>query len=266
MAGNPGSLGRPRQRDHAATDPGGARHRPFVARWPEPAALASARPSEVIDAWWGLGYNRRAVRLRACAQAIVDRHGGRIPDQLGTLLDLPGVGSYTARAVLAFAFERPVGVIDTNAARVLARAVAGHRLKLGEAQSLADASVPPQRSWAWNSAVLDLGATVCTAREPACDRCPLGPRSCAWLAAGRPEPDPSLGTAGSSGTQSRVRWVGPPGSRPPGRSTGPGPDRVPRVGRHRRVADDPVRAERVALTLVRDGLAVVGADGMLRLP
>ncbi len=238
----------------------------FVARWPEPAALASARPSEVIDAWWGLGYNRRAVRLRACAQAIVDRHGGRIPDQLGTLLDLPGVGSYTARAVLAFAFERPVGVIDTNAARVLARAVAGHRLKLGEAQSLADASVPPQRSWAWNSAVLDLGATVCTAREPACDRCPLGPRSCAWLAAGRPEPDPSLGTAGSSGTQSRFAGSDRQGRGRLVAALVRGPIGLPALAATAGWPDDPVRAERVALTLVRDGLAVVGADGMLRLP
>jgi A/G-specific adenine glycosylase len=242
---------------------------PFVAflrRWPEPAALAAARPAEVIDAWQGLGYNRRAVRLRDCAQAVVDRHGGRVPDDLAALLALPGVGAYTARAVLAFAFERPVGVLDTNAARVLARAAAGRRLGLREAQQLADASVPPGRSWAWNSAMLDLGATVCTARDPACERCPLALRSCAWMAAGRPQPDPANGTAGASGAQSRFD-----GSDRQGRGRlvaalvrGPiGPRQVAGAAGW---AGDPARAERVALSLVRDGLAVVGDDGQLRLP
>lgn len=238
----------------------------FLARWPEPAALASARPSEVIDAWQGLGYNGRAVRLEACAQAVVDRHHGRVPDDLGALLELPGVGAYTARAVLAFAFERPVGVLDTNAARVLARAAAGHRLGPRAAQDLADASVPPLRSWAWNSAVLDLGATVCTARDPACDRCPLAPRWCAWRAAGRPEPDPAVGTAGASGTQSRFAGSDRQGR---GRLVAElvrGPIGPPRWATAAGWPDDAVRAERVARTLVRDGLAVVGDDGMLRLP
>jgi A/G-specific adenine glycosylase len=228
--------------------------------------LAAARPAVVIDAWQGLGYNRRAVRLRACAQAIVDRHGGRVPDDLAALLALPGVGAYTARAVLAFAFERPVGVLDTNAARVLARAGAGRRLGLREAQQLADASVPPGRSWAWNSAMLDLGATVCTARDPACDRCPLASRSCAWRAAGRPQPDPAMGTAGASGSQSRFD-----GSDRQGRGRlvaalvrGPiGPRQVAATAGW---PGDPARAERVARSLVDDGLAVVGDDGLLRLP
>lgn len=238
----------------------------FLARWPDPAALASASVSEVIDAWQGLGYNRRAVRLQACAQAIVDRHRGRVPDDLELLLALPGVGGYTARAVLAFAFERPTGVLDTNAARVLARAVAGHRLGPREAQDLADAAVPAGHSWEWNSAMLDLGATVCTTRAPACDRCPLAARSCAWRAAGRPEPDPAVGTAGTSGPQSRFAGSDRQGR---GRLVAEllrGPVGGARLAAAAGWPDDPARAERVAHTLVRDGLAVVDADDMLRLP
>ena len=238
----------------------------FLARWPDPAALASAPLSEVIDAWQGLGYNRRAVRLQACAQALVDRHRGQVPDDLELLLTLPGIGGYTARAVLAFAFERPTGVLDTNAARVLARAMAGHRLGPREAQHLADAAVPPGRSWEWNSAMLDLGATVCTTRAPACDRCPLASGSCVWQAAGRSEPDPAVGTAGASGSQSRFAGSDRQGR---GRLVAElvrGPIGPPDLAAAAGWPDDPARAERVAHTLVRDGLAVVDAEAMWRLP
>ncbi|MDQ6839816.1 MAG: A/G-specific adenine glycosylase [Actinomycetota bacterium] len=238
----------------------------FLTRWPDAAALGAAPLSEVIDAWHGLGYNRRAVRLHACAQAIVDRHGGSVPDDQAALMDLPGVGTYTARAVLAFAFERPVGVVDTNAARVLAR-LTGRRLGRSEAQRLADVSTPPEQSWAWNSAVLDLGATVCTARAPGCDRCPLAERACAWRAAGRPPPDPALGSAGTSGAQSRFAGSDRQGR---GRLVGELVERGPiEPGRVASVAGwpgDHARAERVTLTLVSDGLAVFGLEGVLCLP
>lgn len=171
----------------------------FMDRWPDPAALARSRPGEVIGAWQGLGYNRRAVRLHACSQAIVEHHGGRVSDDMRSLLDLPGIGSYAARAVLAFAFERPVGILDTNAARVLARAFAGRRLAAREAQVLADSVVPAGRAWMWNSAMLDLGATICTARQPACGRCPLANRACV------------VGMAAGNGTRTRRR--GRPGRR-----------------------------------------------------
>jgi len=153
---------------------------------------------EVITAWAGLGYNRRAVALRAGALRCVERHGGAVPGTLAELQALPGVGPYTARAVLAFAFEQDVGVLDVNAARVLARAVAGRRLSGPEAQALADASVPPGAGWAWNQAVLDLGATVCRKAAPACDRCPAA-RWCRWRAGGGP--DPAEGSAGTGGRQ-----------------------------------------------------------------
>ncbi|MEQ1785889.1 MAG: A/G-specific adenine glycosylase, partial [Acidimicrobiales bacterium] len=150
---------------------------PFLERFPTPTALAEAPVAEVVRAWAGLGYNRRARDLHRCAQQVVDRHRGQLPAALDELLALPGIGPYTARAVLAFAFERDHGVVDTNSARVLAR-WAGRPLRVREAQAAADEVVPPGRAWMWNQAMLDLGAMVCTRRHPRCDECPTR-RSCA---------------------------------------------------------------------------------------
>jgi A/G-specific adenine glycosylase len=129
---------------------------------------------------------------------MVERHGGRVPDRLDELLALPGIGPYTARAVLAFAYERDVAVVDTNIARVLAR-VTGERLTPRRVQAVADALVPVGDGWAWNQVLMDLGATVCRP-APRCHDCPL-PADCAWHAAGLPEPDPAVGSAGVSTRQ-----------------------------------------------------------------
>ena len=131
---------------------------------------------------------------------MVEHHGGRLPSDLDALLALPGIGPYTARAVAAFAFEHDHGVVDTNSARVLAR-WAGRPLSAREAQSAADLAVAPGSAWAWNQAMLDLGAAVCTRRQPRCEACPVT-GSCRWFAAGRPEPDPADGSAGVSTGQS----------------------------------------------------------------
>ena len=130
-----------------------------------------------------------------------EHHGGAFPDDLDGLLALPGVGPYTARAVLAFAFERDVGVVDTNVGRVLARR-AGRASRRREVQAAADAAGPPGEGWAHNQAMLDLGATVCVARRPACERCPVL-ATCAWGASGGQAPDPAVRSAGVSGRQSR---------------------------------------------------------------
>src|SRR5204863_1098748 len=122
---------------------------------------------------------------------------------LDALLALPGIGPYTARAVLVFAFERDIGLIDTNAARFVTRAGAGRPLTTrAEAQAVADSLVPRGRAWEWGQVVFDLGALICTRRDPACDRCPVAPH-CLWNRAGRPPPDPITGSAGISGGQSR---------------------------------------------------------------
>lgn len=242
------------------------RYRAFLARFPTPAACAASPVGEVVRAWAGLGYNRRAVHLHAAAVVAVDRFGGDLPATLAELRSLPGVGPYTARAVLAFAFEADVGVVDTNAARILARAVAGVPLAPAEAQALADDVVPAGQGWAWNQAMLDLGATVCISRSPRCGDCPLPDAgACAWSLAGHAGPDPADGSAGVGGRQSTFA-----GSDRQGRGRLVDALRIQPLEWEALSAacgwpDDPERAGRVAAGLVADGLAV--ADGSrLRLP
>jgi A/G-specific adenine glycosylase len=146
----------------------------FVAEFPTVGALAATTPAAVLRAWRGLGYNRRALALRRTAIAIVNEHGGRVPDDLAALQRLPGVGPYTARAVAALAFGRRVGAVDTNVRRVLNRAVGGGlgALSEPELQAVADASVPADRPGHWTHALMDVGATFCRPRSPRCDACP----------------------------------------------------------------------------------------------
>jgi A/G-specific adenine glycosylase len=172
----------------------------FIAAYPTPSACSRATLGEVLRHWQGLGYPRRARDLHATAGQVALHHGGRIPADLDVLLALPGIGPYTARAVLAFAFERDVAVVDTNIARILAR-TAGERLTPKRAQQRADAAVPIGDGWIWNQVLMDLGATVCRP-EPNCAACPLRP-SCRWSRSGRPDPDPSVGSAGVSTAQGR---------------------------------------------------------------
>jgi A/G-specific adenine glycosylase len=235
----------------------------FLARFPTPADCAAAAPGEVVRLWAGLGYNRRAVNLHRCAQLVVERHGGRLPDDLGQLVALPGVGPYTARAVLAFAFEHEVGVVDTNVGRVLAR-WEGRPLGRAEAQDLADSLVPAGRSWDWNQAVMELGGAVCMRRRPHCDACPVR-AGCAWVAAGLAPPDPADGSAGVGTGQPRFDGSDRQGRGRLVEALCRGPVPVDDVAAVTGWADDPARADRVAVGLVADGLAM--RDGaMLRLP
>lgn len=240
----------------------------FLERFPTAAACASAGVGAVVEEWAGLGYNRRAVNLHRAAVQVVEVHGGSFPADLAALLALPGVGPYTARAVLAFAFELDAAVVDTNVGRVLAR-VTGERLTPKVAQSMADALVPAGRGWAWNQAMLDLGALVCTKRSPSCAACPVQ-SSCSWFTAGSPEPDPAIGSAGVTSGQSRFE-----GSFRQGRA------RLLDVLRSGAVVvpaqfvtacgwtardDGESDATRAAVSLVADGLAIRSEDGSLRLP
>jgi A/G-specific adenine glycosylase len=240
------------------------RYPSFLARFPDPASCAAAPPAAVVQAWEGLGYNRRAVNLHRAATAIVDEHGGAVPADLPALVALPGVGPYTARAVLAFAFERDLGVLDTNAARFLARAVAGERLRPAAAQRLADEQVPRGAGWAWNQAVLDLGATVCVKRAPRCDVCPIR-EHCTWRLAGYPAPDPAEGSAGTSSRQPTFAGSDRQGRGRLVQALRTGPLEVTRIADAAGWPDDPERARRVADGLVGDGLAEY-ADGQLALP
>jgi A/G-specific adenine glycosylase len=223
----------------------------FLDRFPTVTACADAPVGRVIESWAGLGYNRRAVQLHTCATQIRDLHGGRVPDQLDGLLELAGIGPYTARAVLAFAFERDVAVVDTNVGRVLAR-VSGRRLAARDAQGLADRLVPPGQGWGWNQAMLAHGALSCTKRAPRCASCAARP-VCGWAGIGD---DPAIGSAGVGGRQSRFA-----GSDREGRGRLVAALRAGAVHRDDLAAtmgwtDDTPRAGRVAAGLVRDGLAV----------
>lgn len=159
----------------------------WIARWPTAGDLASAPVSDVLRAWRGLGYNRRALALHRAAQAIVADHGGIVPRDVAALEALPGVGPYTARAVAAIAFNEPVGAVDTNVRRVLGRIAAGGAEAMGAAQvqALADAVVPEGRAAAWTHAVMDVGARVCSPRRPRCGECPAAPW-CRYAAGERP--------------------------------------------------------------------------------
>jgi A/G-specific adenine glycosylase len=161
----------------------------WVARWPTPSATAAASAADVLRAWGKLGYPRRAKRLHECAIAIATEHGDEVPDDVEVLLTLPGVGTYTARAVACFAYRQSVPVVDTNVRRVVARAVHG----LADAgnpsatRDLADVTAllpDDETAPVFSAALMELGATVCTARSPKCGICPLS--ACAWRAAGHP--------------------------------------------------------------------------------
>lgn len=163
----------------------------WVARWPTPSATAEASAADVLRAWGKLGYPRRAKRLHECATMIATEHDDQVPHDVEVLLTLPGVGSYTARAVACFAYQQSVPVVDTNVRRVVARAIHG-RADAGNPSATRDmadvlALMPDDETApVFSAALMELGATVCTARSPKCGVCPL--RVCAWRAAGHPPP------------------------------------------------------------------------------
>ncbi len=175
----------------------------FMERYPTPRSLALAPTAEVLRAWAGLGYNRRALNLQRAAASIEADHGGQVPADVTQLEALPGVGPYTARAVAAIAFGRPVAAVDTNVSRVVRRVVGGS-LSPKELQAEADAWVEPGDPATWTHALMELGATTCVSRQPQCDRCPIADR-CA--SAGRIKPA-ARAPAGSTVPFERTsRWL-----------------------------------------------------------
>ncbi|MGV8979162.1 MAG: A/G-specific adenine glycosylase [Cellulomonas sp.] len=227
--------------------------RAWMERWPEPGDLASAGTGDVLRAWDRLGYPRRALRLQDCARTVVERHDGVVPATEAELLALPGVGAYTAAAVMAFAHGRRSVVLDTNVRRVLARVAAGAALPAPSQTAaevrLAESFVPDDDALAarWAAASMELGALVCTARAPHCGECPVA-HLCAWRSAGYP-PDAHAArrrTQGWAGTDRQVR----------GRvmallreALGPVPDSAVDA-----VWPDPRQLERCVDGLVTDGL------------
>ncbi len=181
--------------------------RDWVARWPTPSATAAASAADVLRAWGKLGYPRRAKRLHECAIAIATEHGDVVPEDVATLLTLPGIGAYTARAVACFAYGQRVPVVDTNVRRVVARAVHGRADSPASVRDLLDVeALLPNGAAApqFSVAVMELGATVCTARSPRCGLCPLS--ACAWRSAGFPAAStPARKPQRYAGTDRQVR-------------------------------------------------------------
>lgn len=187
----------------------------WMKRWPGPADLAEAEASDVLILWGRLGYPRRALRLHETAKAVVTEHNGVLPADPELLLQLPGIGEYTAAAVSSFAFGIPEVVIDTNIRRVHARIFSGKGAgapSLTAAERNLAAQLMPDTSTAqglqdantWNVAAMELGALICTARAPKCDQCPVL-NQCAWVAAGKPEPETKAKTQSWNGSDRQVR-------------------------------------------------------------
>jgi A/G-specific adenine glycosylase len=236
----------------------------WLARWPTPADLAAASAADAIRAWGRLGYPRRALRLHECARAIVARHGGQVPEDLRELLALPGVGSYTARAVAAFAHRQRHPVVDTNVRRVVARALDGLD-DAGPATTARDLAaverlLPPDGESAARASValMELGALVCTARSPHCSACPLR-RVCAWCRSGRTAPsDRRRRAQGYAGTDRQVRGLLLAVLRD---ATGPVP-----AARLDSVWPDVTQRRRALAGLIDDGLVREIAERLYELP
>ena len=236
----------------------------FLERFPDVHALAAAAPAEVLRAWQGLGYNRRALALRRTAQAVVERGGW--PGTVEELAELPGVGPYTARAVACFALEQPVAPVDTNVARVLARSLVGTdpaQLTPAARQRLADQAMPQGGAWAWSSALMDVGALHCRPR-PRCGGCPLE-LTCRWRALGPAAPPPRPRAQAPFATSDR-RWRGAVV-----RALAAAPEGLERTALADQVqaaaADRPAGwFDTLLARLESEGMVATGPDGRLRLP
>ena len=236
----------------------------WLARWPEPAALAAEEPGEAVRAWGRLGYPRRALRLHGAAVAIVRDHGGVVPGDYDSLRALPGVGDYTAAAIASFAFGRRAAVLDTNVRRVLARAFSGVEFpadSLSAAERALAAAVLPaedRRAAQWAAASMELGALICTARTPKCEGCPIN-ELCSWNRLGRPPHEgPARRGQSYAGTDRQARGALLAILRE---------SRTP-VGAEAlsQAWQKAEQRERALAGLIADGLAVAQPDGRYRLP
>jgi A/G-specific adenine glycosylase len=236
----------------------------WLARWPHPSDLAAATPADVLRAWGKLGYPRRALRLRDAAAAIAREHGDLVPSDVDTLLALPGIGAYTARAVAAFAYRKRCPVVDTNVRRVIARAVhgAGDAGPASTTRDLADADAllpaDDESAARMSAALMELGAIVCTARAPRCADCPVFD-ACAWQRAGKPAyAGPAKPVQKFAGTDRQVR----------GRLLDVLRDTSTPVPKARLdiVWSEAGQRDRCLDSLLTDGLVEQTADGLFALP
>ena len=231
----------------------------FINIWPTPQHLANSELSDLLVFWVGLGYPRRARNLHSAARQIRDLHSGTVPSTFPELVELPGVGPYTARAVMVFAFETKVGVVDTNVGRLLAR-WSGESLQPGTAQRLADTLVSPDDPWLWNQALFDLAAMICTRKNSKCFECPVE-SCCSWRGTGL---DPASNSAGVTKKQSKFQGSDRQARGKLMRGLAVGPVALAEASIVMGLADEPNRSDRLVQDLHSEGLITI-RDGFLLL-
>ncbi len=232
----------------------------WMKRWPTPAALAAATPAQVITAWGRLGYPRRALRLHECAKVISTQYKGKIPTTQSELRELPGVGDYTSAAIIAFAFEARSLVLDINIRRVFARVIDGIEVPTAaptkSERQEREKLIPTKNPHVWAAATMELGALICTAKNPKCGQCPLADQ-CIWRSLDYPLSDQPKHTQSWHGTDRQCRGVIVQALR-----------ENPALSKKEimQLRDVPSQVEKALLTLLEDGLLVEQKGQRFSLP
>ena len=232
----------------------------WMKRWPTPEALAAATPAQVITAWGRLGYPRRALRLHECAKVISTQYKGRIPETQSELRELPGIGDYTSAAIIAFAFEGRSLVLDINIRRVFARVIDGVEVPTAaptkSERQEREKLIPSKNPHVWAAATMELGALICTAKNPQCGQCPLADQ-CIWRSLDYPLSDQPKRTQSWHGTDRQCRGVIVQALR-----------ENPALSKKEimQLWDVPSQVEKALLTLLEDGLVVAQKRERFSLP
>ena len=232
----------------------------WMKRWPTPAALAAATPAQVITAWGRLGYPRRALRLHECAKVISTQYKGRIPETQSELRELPGIGDYTSAAIIAFAFDGRSLVLDINIRRLFARVIDGVEVPTAaptkSERQEREVLIPDKNPHVWAAATMELGALICTAKNPKCGQCPLADQ-CTWRSLDYPLSDQPKRTQSWHGTDRQCRGVIVQALR-----------ENPALSKKEimQLWDVPSQVEKALLTLLEDGLVVAQKGQRFSLP
>ena len=232
----------------------------WMKRWPTPAALAAATPAQIITAWGRLGYPRRALRLHECAKVISTQYKGRIPETQSELRELPGIGDYTSAAIIAFAFQGRSLVLDINIRRVFARVINGVEVPTAaptkSERQEREKLIPVKNAHVWAAATMELGALICTAKNPQCGQCPLADQ-CIWRSLDYPLSDQPKRTQSWHGTDRQCRGVIVQALR-----------ENPALSKKEimQLWDVPSQVEKALLTLLEDGLVVAQKRERFSLP
>ena len=232
----------------------------WMKRWPTPAALAAATPAQIITAWGRLGYPRRALRLHECAKVISTQYKGQIPETESELRELPGIGDYTSAAIIAFAFQGRSLVLDINIRRVFARVINGVEVPTAaptkSERQEREKLIPVKNAHMWAAATMELGALICTAKNPKCGQCPLADQ-CIWRSLDYPLSDQPKRTQSWHGTDRQCRGVIVQALR-----------ENPALSKKEimQLWDVPSQVEKALLTLLEDGLVVAQKGQRFSLP